>query len=136
MGSCSQHIRHLAACRAIFFFKHHGRYSALERLRRWTRNPLGSARRGSNPLAVALDVGRSFRRYTVCSKQFESGSGITHRSHSERPLREFALQTDTCGVQTHALSEWRLEPPPSTARPKCLHSTTCQYYILSACHSA
>ena len=24
-----------------------------ERLRRWTRNPLGSARRGSNPLAVA-----------------------------------------------------------------------------------
>ena len=25
-----------------------------ERLRRWTRNPLGSARRGSNPLGVAL----------------------------------------------------------------------------------
>ena len=25
-----------------------------ERLRRWTRNPLGSARRGSNPLAVAF----------------------------------------------------------------------------------
>ena len=25
-----------------------------ERLRRWTRNPLGSARRGSNPLAVVL----------------------------------------------------------------------------------
>ena len=24
-----------------------------ERLRRWTRNPLGSARRGSNPLGVA-----------------------------------------------------------------------------------
>ena len=27
-----------------------------ERLRRWTRNPLGSARRGSNPLGVALDA--------------------------------------------------------------------------------
>ena len=27
--------------------------SVPERLRRWTRNPLGSARRGSNPLAVA-----------------------------------------------------------------------------------
>ena len=27
--------------------------SVSERLRRWTRNPLGSARRGSNPLAVA-----------------------------------------------------------------------------------
>ena len=28
--------------------------SVSERLRRWTRNPLGSARRGSNPLAVAF----------------------------------------------------------------------------------
>ena len=25
---------------------------------------------------------------------------------------------DACGVRTHALSEWRLEPPPWTARPK------------------
>ncbi len=30
--------------------------SVSERLRRWTRNPLGSARRGSNPLAVELLV--------------------------------------------------------------------------------
>jgi len=22
------------------------------------------------------------------------------------------LKSDTCGVRTHALSEWRLEPPP------------------------
>ena len=29
-------------------------------------------------------------------------------------------KSDTCGVRTHALSEWRLEPPPETARPKCL----------------
>ena len=28
-----------------------------ERLRRWTRNPLGSARRGSNPLGVVLHFG-------------------------------------------------------------------------------
>ena len=28
--------------------------SVSERLERWTRNPLGSARKGSNPLAVAL----------------------------------------------------------------------------------
>ena len=28
--------------------------SVSERLRRWARNPLGSARRGSNPLAVAM----------------------------------------------------------------------------------
>ena len=28
--------------------------SVSERLRRWTRNPLGSARRGSNPLGVVL----------------------------------------------------------------------------------
>ena len=31
-----------------------------ERLRRWTRNPLGSARRGSNPLGVVL------RYYEYC----------------------------------------------------------------------
>ena len=30
----------------------HEHDSVSERLRRWTRNPLGSARRGSNPLAV------------------------------------------------------------------------------------
>ena len=29
-----------------------------EWLRRWTRNPLGSARRGSNPLGVAFSVPR------------------------------------------------------------------------------
>ena len=23
-----------------------------------------------------------------------------------------SLKNDTCGVRTHALSEWRLEPPP------------------------
>ena len=28
--------------------------SVSERVRRWTRNPLGSARRGSNPLAVVF----------------------------------------------------------------------------------
>ena len=35
---------------------HHLRDAVSERLRRWTRNPLGSARRGSNPLAVVLRV--------------------------------------------------------------------------------
>ena len=35
-----------------------------ERLRRWTRNPLGSARRGSNPLGVACGW---FRRVGRCS---------------------------------------------------------------------
>ena len=34
-----------------------------ERLRRWTRNPLGSARRGSNPLGVVPCVGAT-RRFT------------------------------------------------------------------------
>ena len=31
-----------------------GNDTVSERLRRWTRNPLGSARRGSNPLGVVL----------------------------------------------------------------------------------
>lgn len=33
-----------------------------ERLRRWTRNPLGSARRGSNPLGVDCRGGEQERK--------------------------------------------------------------------------
>ena len=33
-----------------------------ERLRRWTRNPLGSARRGSNPLGVDCRGGEKQRK--------------------------------------------------------------------------
>ena len=39
-------------CRAIFLYPSTDTLS--EWLRRWTRNPLGSARKGSNPLGVAL----------------------------------------------------------------------------------
>ena len=35
-------------CRAIFL------YPGTDTLSEWTRNPLGSARKGSNPLGVAL----------------------------------------------------------------------------------
>ena len=28
--------------------------------------------------------------------------------------------SDSCGARPHALSDWRLKPAPSTARPKCL----------------
>ena len=38
--------------------------SVSERLRRWTRNPLGSARRGSNPLAVASSIRSTNKRAT------------------------------------------------------------------------
>ena len=39
-------------CRAIFLYP--GTDTLSEWLRRWTRNPVGSARKGSNPLGVAL----------------------------------------------------------------------------------
>ena len=39
-------------CRAIFLYP--GTDTLSEWLRRWTRNPLGSARKGSNSLGVAL----------------------------------------------------------------------------------
>ena len=42
-----------------------GHDTVSERLRRWTRNPLGSARRGSNPLGVVLVV-------LVCGGRFRS----------------------------------------------------------------
>ena len=47
------------ACNSVAHFSSHHQDSVSERLRRWTRNPLGSARRGSNPLAV------DFRRIPI-----------------------------------------------------------------------
>ena len=58
-----------------------------EWLRRWTRNPLGSARRGSNPLAVdfalrAIDAGLLQVR-NLCKQRFNEakvalGGGAEH----------------------------------------------------------
>ena len=46
-----------------------------ERLRRWTRNPLGSARRGSNPLGVAIVICRRIRatffESELCNEQLD-----------------------------------------------------------------
>merc|ERR1712242_539787 len=52
--------------------------SVSERLRRWTRNPLGSARRGSNPLAVAFQSspGGTARRGRGKRAAAESGSTL------------------------------------------------------------
>ena len=47
-----------------------------ERLRRWTRNPLGSARRGSNPLGVVLS--RRMQRRSSCF-----GGVLLQRNRSE-----------------------------------------------------
>ena len=44
-----------------------GHDSVTEWLRWWTRNPLGSARRGSNPLAVAFLRWRIFNSMRYCS---------------------------------------------------------------------
>jgi hypothetical protein len=43
------HARHVSECSPPSTLRHD---TVSERLRRWTRNPLGSARRGSNPLGV------------------------------------------------------------------------------------
>ena len=48
--------------------------SVSERLRRWTRNPLGSARRGSNPLAVDLMCLR-LRAVVYTKLTYKSASG-------------------------------------------------------------
>ena len=31
----------------------------------------------------------------------------------------YAGKSDSCGVQTHALTDWRLKPAPETTRPNC-----------------
>ena len=61
-----------------------------EWLRRWTRNPLGSARRGSNPLGVAFVLSYS--------KKSENA--------------ENRMSNDSSGVRTHALSDQRLKLAP------------------------
>ena len=67
-----------------------------ERLRRWTRNPLGSARRGSNLLGVALSIGNA-------------GSGNVQALHKVhlRPIATLAVSHQTilaaCG---QGLSDW------------------------------
>ena len=52
-----------------------------ERLRRWTRNPLGSARRGSNPLGVDILFLHLLCRLS-CHLTFLSG--ITRLAHIEK----------------------------------------------------
>ena len=54
-----------------------------ERLRRWTRNPLGSARRGSNPLGVA----------------FAAQGGV----HNKRQTRTLDVRWKQSGMVSHPL---------------------------------
>ena len=54
-----------------------------ERLRRWTRNPLGSARRGSNPLGVA----------------FAAQGGV----HNKRQMRTLDVRWKQSGMVSHPL---------------------------------
>ncbi len=51
----------------------HTNDTASNRLRRWPRNPLGSARRGSNPLGVA-SVRRRRRHARVCTANVQPGA--------------------------------------------------------------
>ena len=53
------------------------KHDSVERPRRWTRNPLGSARRGSNPLAV----GCLLQRCVAWERERRKGSGAIARNH-------------------------------------------------------
>ena len=52
--ACTSRIWTLDDCMLILISEILHQDTVSERLRRWTRNPLGSARRGSNPLGVVL----------------------------------------------------------------------------------
>merc|ERR1712218_97603 len=63
--------------------------SVSERLRRWTRNPLGSARRGSNPLAVDKSQLRCHRWHFLAQRisrlqksMLSCGASKHHRSRA------------------------------------------------------
>ena len=51
---CISRMWILDDCMPMFISEISHQVTVSERLRRWTRNPLGSARRGSNPLGVVF----------------------------------------------------------------------------------
>ena len=74
-----------------------------ERLRRWTRNPLGSARKGSNPLAVDLllcllscSAFAAFSQPSACIAQWQSISRVNWRSRVQSPVQAHFLQHSLC----------------------------------------
>ena len=67
-----------------------------ERLRRWTRNPLGSARRGSNPLGVVCD---------------------SRHMHTNRHLRQGRHWPTHAVTGTRTPQEQCANPPLSGERP-------------------
>ena len=94
--------------------------SVSERLRRWTRNPSGSARRGSNPLAVVCLPGLRYLvpRPTWHSKQSKRSE---RRGRRERPQKStvdrncLLRTTNTCDVISIRTrwTHWDLNPGPS-----------------------
>ena len=78
--------------------------SVSERLRRWTRNPLGSARRGSNPLAAAFQSppggrarrGRARARLPRAAAHFSSTKHIAQEAHPLGPPALDFLHFESC----------------------------------------
>ena len=105
----------------------HGVDSVTEWLRRWTRNPLGSARRGANPLAVALSS-CFFRRLHIADNATQhsahrhaesSTARITTRKAmklctAQRARRNFFAQPDAVNGRSRDASErqWGCALPP------------------------
>ena len=77
-GNTGELIRNTTSpCGLVHIMLQHDTVS--ERLMRWTRNPLGSARRGSNPLGVVCDsrhmqTHRQLRQWRHCFKSNSAGS--------------------------------------------------------------
>ena len=103
-GRPRRHIHHARGCRVkLPALRWHDTVS--ERLRRWTRNPLGSARRGSNPLGVVL----SHRHLSACAVQ------------STRPVENCYL-----GCAWRCLRGLMDKTPPSVVVHLCgFHLITC-----------
>ena len=81
---------------------HHIRDTVSERLRRWTRNPLGSARRGSNPLGVVL-------RIAFCSARcMHSNQGCeTHASQVSRLCYHAQAKSFSCSCDIFSFLDIR-----------------------------
>ena len=113
----SNHTRAYELQRVLPCPQHH-QDSVSERLRRWTRNPLGSARRGSNPLAVEILALK--RLLQPCQRMGESQckQSMSSRDRSGLSRTKAGLR----GIANGPLLLSQLPQPPQTASSPFEHS--------------
>ena len=97
-----------------------------ERLRRWTRNPLGSARRGSNPLGVAFAAQggvHNKKQMRTLDVRWEHSGMVPHLLCVREASRSFVLNpacpfATAVGAKKNEPNQYKTEHPPWGSNPR------------------